>query len=87
MGQGEFRASYARGNAAGGATNANDSTLFGLEYVYNLSKRTALYGQYGHLSNKGAAKATLVGAGLFGTTEAAGGYNSTGYGAGVRHSF
>jgi len=91
MGQGEFRASYARGNAAGGtgdaSTNANDSTLVGMEYIYNLSKRTALYGQYGHLSNKGKAKATMVGAGLFGTTEANGGYNSTGYGVGVRHSF
>jgi len=87
MGQGEFRASFARGNADGGATAANDATLWGMEYIYNLSKRTALYTQYGHLNNKGASKATLVGTGAFGATEAAGGYSSTGYGVGVRHIF
>jgi len=82
MGQGEFRASYSKGNAAGAGTDANDSTLFGLEYIYNLSKRTALYTQYGRLKNSGAALAT-VGAG---PANVAGG-TSTGYGAGVRHMF
>ena len=82
MGQGEFRASYSKGNAAGAGTDADDSTLFGLEYIYNLSKRTALYTQYGRLKNSGAALAT-VGAG---PANVAGG-TSTGYGAGVRHMF
>lgn len=82
MGQGEFRASYSKGNAAGGATGANDSNLFGLEYIHNLSKRTALYTQYGRLKNSGAAAST-VGAGA---ANVAGG-TSTGYGAGIRHMF
>ena len=82
MGQGEFRAAYSKGNAAGGGTDANDSTLLGLEYIYNLSKRTALYTQYGSLKNSGAALST-VGAGA---ANVAGG-KSVGYGAGVRHMF
>jgi predicted porin len=82
LGQGEFRASYARGNASGGGTDANDSTLFGMEYIYNMSKRTAIYTQYGQVSNKGTAAAS-VGGGL----GSAAGAKSTGYGVGVRHMF
>ncbi len=86
LGQGEFRASYARGDASGGTTNANDATLLGVEYIYNLSKRTALYTQYGTISNKGASNISLGGT----TSNAqitAGGFKSTAYGVGVRHSF
>jgi len=82
MGQGEFRAAYTKGNASGAGTDANDSTLLGLEYIYNLSKRTALYTQYGSLKNSGTSAAT-VGAGA---ANVAGG-KSTGYGVGVRHMF
>ena len=82
MGQGEFKASYSKGNAAGGTIGANDSTLFGLEYIHNLSKRTALYTQYGRLKNSGTA-ANTVGAGPANTA----GGTSTGYGAGIRHMF
>lgn len=87
LGQGEFRASYAKGNAEGGNTSANDASLLGLEYIYNLSKRTALYTQYGRLSNKGASNLTLGGATLTDAQINAGGFTSTGYGAGVRHIF
>jgi len=80
LGQGEFRASYAKGNAEGGGTSADDASLFGLEYIYNLSKRTAVYTQYGRLSNKGASALSVGGAGVAGTA-------STGYGVGVRHIF
>jgi len=83
LGQGEFRASYAKGNAEGSAAiAANDASLFGFEYIYNLSKRTALYTQYGRLSNKGNSAITLGG-----PAPAAGGFASTGYGAGIRHAF
>jgi len=82
MGQGEFRAAYSKGNAAGAGTDANDSTVFGLEYIHNLSKRTALYTQYGRVKNSGTAAST-VGAG---PANVAGG-TSTGYGAGIRHMF
>lgn len=83
LGQGEFRASYSKGNAEGGTTAANDANLLGFEYIYNLSKRTALYTQYGRLSNKGASAISLGGS----TTGAGTGFTSTGYGAGVRHIF
>jgi len=86
LGQGEFRASYAKGNAEGGTIAANDASLFGVEYIYNLSKRTALYTQYGRLSNKGASAIALGGS--VSTADAkTGGFTSTGYGAGIRHAF
>lgn len=94
LGQGEFRASYAKGNASGTVgtgvaavnTDNNDATLIGAEYIYNLSKRTALYTQVGRLSNKGNSNLTVGGV----TADAditAGGFRSTAYGFGVRHSF
>jgi predicted porin len=89
LGQGEFRLAYSKGNADGGtaAFNASDATLIGAEYIYNLSKRTALYTQYGRLENKGGttgSRATMVGTGPAMTS---GGLTATGYGVGVRHSF
>ncbi len=89
LGQGEFRAVYAHENASGttGAgvnTNANDANLYSVEYVYNLSKRTALYTTAARIKNKGAAAFSV----LPGTASAnlAGG-KSTGYNLGLRHSF
>lgn len=97
MGQGEFRASYARGDAAGTAfantlnTNANDANLWGFEYIYNLSKRTAIYGQYGSLNNKGKSNLSLGGVtptNIAGTAaDESVGFKSTAYGVGIRHSF
>lgn len=101
MGQGEIKASWARGDAAGGGTDANDATLMGAEYIYNLSKRTALYTQFGQLKNAaankvGASFASIIGGGTTNVGQggiqiaaeiAAGGFKSTGYGVGVRHSF
>ncbi len=81
LGQGEFRLSYAKGNRSG-ALSGNDATLWGAEYIYNLSKRTALYAQYGQLKNDGGSNLSVV----LGETTAAG-TKSTGYGAGIRHSF
>jgi predicted porin len=86
LGQGEFRASYASGDAKGTGIDANNARLLGLEYIYNLSKRTALYTQYGRLENKGKSAIALNGA-VSATDLAAGGFTSTGYGVGVRHSF
>lgn len=83
LGQGEFRASLGKGNAEGGTTafNNSDATLWGLEYLYNLSKRTAVYTQAGSLKNKGASAMAVGGLGD------ATGAKSTGYGVGVRHTF
>jgi predicted porin len=82
LGQGEFRASYGKSDQSGAGTDGDDSTLYGLEYVYNLSKRTAMYTSYGRISNKGAAAFTVAaGAG------SAKGATSSGFNVGLRHSF
>ena len=86
LGQGEFRVAYSRGDAKGTGIDQNDAQLIGAEYIYNLSKRTALYTQYGRLTNKGASAATVGGV-VSAADAAAGGFRSQGYGAGVRHSF
>jgi predicted porin len=101
LGQGEFRASYAHVDQKGsqpfcGAAlcvnpvpvvniNANDADMWSLEYVYNVSKRTAIYTTYGEIKNKGTATFQV----LAGTpTDAAlAGGKSKGYNIGVRHSF
>ncbi len=86
MGQGEFRAAYSAGDAKGAGIDANNAKLLGLEYIYNLSKRTALYTQYGRLQNDG--KSAIILNGVASAADLAkGGFTSTGYGVGVRHSF
>lgn len=82
MGQGELHASFTKADAAGGTTGANDADQTAVGYVYNLSKRTAMYGTYSRIKNKGAAAFT-VGTG----NGSAAGRNSTGYEVGLRHSF
>lgn len=81
IGTNEFRAAYIRANASGAGTDANDGTKIALEYIHNLTKRTALYTQYGRVTNKGAATYSLTGSG------GVAGQTMTGYGAGVRHTF
>jgi predicted porin len=71
------------GAVLSGFANDDDASQFALTYLYNLSKRTALYGTGARLSNKGASKLILA-------TGAAGmkaGETSTGFEAGIRHSF
>lgn len=81
MGQSEFRAAYIRADSSGAGTDANDGTKIALELIYNLSKRTALYTQYGRLTNSGAAAFSLTGSG------GVAGQTMTGYGLGIRHAF
>lgn len=82
LGLSEIRAAYIRADASGAGTDADDGTKFALEYVYNMSKRTALYTQYGRLTNKGAATYSLTGgAGV------PPGATMTGFGVGLRHVF
>jgi predicted porin len=89
--QGRIRLTYARLNDGSAATllNANgsqragnDANLWGVGYVHDLSKRTALYGTYAHLSNHGQGTYAVSGgpAPLAGRT-------STGLEVGVRHAF
>jgi predicted porin len=60
------------------------SDLLGLGYEYGLSKRTALFANYGRISNEGLAAFTASGAGPRPTST---GFTSTGYDVGVRHAF
>jgi predicted porin len=88
VGRGEIHIGYINANMSGGAAlsgfgNDDDASQFALSYLYNLSKRTALYATGARLSNKGASKLILA-------TGAAGmkpGETSTGFEAGIRHSF
>jgi predicted porin len=63
-------------NGAGAKTDK-----FALGYVYDMSKRTAVYGTFASLSNSGGAAQALNGA----VTPANG--SSTGFDVGVRHAF
>ena len=88
VGVGEVRAQYASNGMSGGAAgsgfgNADDSKGLSLGYVHNLSKRTALYGIFGRITNDGAARQAVGGS----TSGMLGGETSTGYQLGMRHAF
>ncbi|MCG3189764.1 MAG: Outer membrane porin protein 32 [Burkholderiaceae bacterium] len=85
MGQGEFKAGYAnvkeKGLPAGVDADANQ---WALQYIYNMSKRTALYGGYSQLDNDAASARSILG----GTAQSnLAGHKSSGFNVGVRHSF
>jgi predicted porin len=63
------------------ATGANKAQQFAIGYVYNLSKRTALYTTYSLISNKNLS--AISGGGTVGVA----GANWTGLDLGLRHSF
>ncbi|MBY0454962.1 MAG: porin [Burkholderiaceae bacterium] len=69
----------------------NDTDVLAVGYVYNLSKRTAVYGTYAHANNKGTATRALgYGGNLnnsLGAVTVAPGENVNGYQVGVRHAF
>jgi len=82
VGLGEFKATYSnykRASAVDGSAPRVDKLAVG--YVYNLSKRTALYTTVAYLKNKNGA-----GYGLNGGSTSVNG-NSTGLDFGIRHSF
>jgi len=87
FGASEFKASVVQANMAGrvGATSiaANDGRQLGLGYVVNLSRRSALYATVSRITNDGAATFVVPG----GAAGLAGGKASTGYEAGMRHTF
>ena len=69
-------------NAAGMPRHHDDARQFGIGYVHNLSKRTALYGTYARLTNSAQARYVVSGG-----VAPAGGRRSTGTEFGVRHLF
>lgn len=83
----EIKLSWVKADLSGrvGATaiDANDASQIGLGYVYNVSKRTVLYGSYSRIDNKGAATFVVPG----GPSGMAGGGTSSGYEVGMRMGF
>jgi len=81
----EVKASWVRANMAGrlGATaiDANDADQMGIGYVYNFSKRTAVYTTFARISNDGAARFLVDG-----PAPVAGGA-AKGFEVGLRHRF
>src|SRR5262245_50251561 len=101
LGQGEFKAGYAQvkdKGTRGAVTLANsDATQWALQYIYNLSKRTALYGGVAQLDNDPCSARSILNGTIGSTpstqtqvnncTAALSGKKSEGVNIGVRHSF
>lgn len=83
LGQGELRASFIRSDFINSAPATKyHGTQAALGYVYNLSKRTALYSTYSRISNSSGARFVIPGG-----TAITAGQSSTGVEGGIRHSF
>lgn len=79
VGPGTFKVSYSV------ADDLREATQIAVGYVYDLSKRTALYAHYAQVDNDGTlARFTASGSGPAGIGA---GEKSTGYEFGIRHSF
>jgi predicted porin len=81
VGNGTFKASYTTTNQNSAAGN-NDASMFAIGYVYDLSKRTALYAAASRINNR--ASSVLYSQGRAPLTP---GGKASGYEFGVRHSF
>jgi len=90
VGKGAFKAQYTRSSGTGptGQADRYEAKMFGLGYVYNMSKRTSLYTSYGSINNGGSVASgavfTASGSGPAGMRR---GETSSGYEFGVRHDF
>ena len=83
----EFKASWVRADMAGrvgtASVDANDADQLGLGYVYNLSKRSALYASLAVISNDSQARFVIPD----GPAGIVAGGRSRGMEAGIRHRF
>ena len=84
LGQGEIHAGYSQGKLDTAAAPKAQQVALG--YVYNLSKRTAMYGTISQVSNKGGATASVTG-GTAQTAAPIANGKSKGLEVGVRHFF
>ena len=99
LGQGELKAAYGDVNnsgtnpaglpLAGVNTDNADANIISVQYIYNVSKRTALYGGYAQIDNEGNSARTILGGSIGGNAANASlvGGKSSGFNVGVRHSF
>jgi len=88
VGVGQIRVMYTHANAAGTTgtrvnVDANDADQIALGYVHNLSTRTALYGTFAYVKNKGRAAFAVAAT----TPALVAGTRSSGLEFGLRHSF
>ena len=85
LGQGQLWGSYTEAKTTGetGFATIGKPTLFAVGYVYNLSKRTALYTTFSQLKNDGTTRFALGGA----PAATANGQKSSGFDVGIRHNF
>lgn len=82
-GKGIIKASYAQSRLTGAGVTASDARQLGVGYVHQLSKRTALYTTYSHITNKGGASYVTADT----SPEGAPGTASSGFQVGISHSF
>jgi len=87
VGVGLIRAQFTHANASGTtstgiSTDGDDANQYALGYVYNLSKRTAVYTTVARVQNKGNADFAVAS-----TPALVPGQNSTGYEVGFSHKF
>jgi len=87
VGVGQIKAAYTHANASGTTAagvnvDANDADQVAVGYIYNLSKRTALYTTAAYVKNKGNATFAVASAPTI-----AAGQKSTGLELGMRHAF
>jgi predicted porin len=82
LGQGRIRAAYSRYDVK---NSSNDWNKLAVGYLYNLSKRTAMYATYARVTNKGTSARVVSNNGL--AIAGAAGKNASGFEFGVRHAF
>jgi predicted porin len=90
VGPGSVRVSYINANAsgrtpAGASIEDNDASQLALGYVYDLSRRTALYSTVSRINNKQAASYVVDGNPALPSPNT--GKDSTGFEVGIRHRF
>jgi predicted porin len=96
LGNGRLKASYGRSTISGQATGVSGledghAHMFAVGYVYDLSKRTALYASAARISNSSGTQFTVGGQGtgpsMLVNGQFLSGQTSTGYEVGIRHRF
>ncbi|RTL46683.1 MAG: porin [Burkholderiales bacterium] len=89
LGQGQLWGSYTSAKTSGevGFATVGTPKLLALGYIYNLSKRTALYTTVAELKNDGTTRFILGGSPATVAGAAGLGAKSTGFDVGIRHSF
>ena len=85
LGQGTVRVSYIRAEFKGPGIDNNKADQIALGYVYDLSKRTALYASAARINNKGNAAFVVDANPALPSPNPA--HDSTGYEVGLRHRF